>query len=74
MTFDQALPWLREGTRITRRGWSGKDMWLGIYQPDSDQSIVAMTSEFIYLRTSTGERVPWTASQTDILAIDWWVL
>ncbi len=30
-----------------------------------------MTLPFVYMRTVTGDLVPWLCSQTDLLATDW---
>jgi hypothetical protein len=68
MTFSQALELLKDGVRIRREGWNGKGMWLALQVPDA---LSKMTLPYIYMRTVTGDLVPWLASQTDILASDW---
>lgn len=59
---------LRKGYRVTRIGWNGPGQYLGIWEPTTNDD---MTLPFIYIRTVQGDLVPWLASQTDILAIDW---
>jgi hypothetical protein len=43
-------------------------MWLKLQRPDSNSK---MTLPYIYMSTVTGDKVPWLASQTDLLAEDW---
>jgi len=68
MTFGEALEQLRIGGKVYREGWNGKGMWLALQEPDENSK---MTLPYIYMSTVTGDLVPWLASQTDILAIDW---
>lgn len=68
MDFGKALEALRAGQRVTRRGWNGRDMYVALRMPDAHSS---MTLPYIYMRTVTGDLVPWLASQTDLLSSDW---
>lgn len=68
MDFGAALAALREGKHVARTGWNGRGMWLGLQLPDGTSK---MTAPYIFMRTATGELVPWLASQTDMLATDW---
>lgn len=76
MDFGQALHALRNGVGVSRRGWNGKDMWISLQEPDSFSE---MTLPYLYLNYPpcdahpNGARVPWLASQTDLLAQDWYV-
>ena len=67
-TFGWALIQLKSGERVSRMGWNGKNMWLGLQVPDENSK---MTLPFIYMSTAQGDLVPWLASQTDMLATDW---
>lgn len=67
-SFHLALMALNKGRRIARKGWNGKGMWIELQIPDEHSK---MTLPYIYMRTAQGDLVPWTASQTDILANDW---
>lgn len=69
--FGRALDALRAGGYVTRAGWNGKNMWLGLQVPDANSK---MSLPYIYMCTAQGDLVPWLASQTDILAGDWEVL
>lgn len=68
MDFGQAIAVLKNGNRVTRAGWNGKDMWLALQRPDQHSK---MTLPYIYMKTVQGDLVPWLASQTDVLAEDW---
>lgn len=67
-SFGIAIEMLREGHRMTRRGWNGKDMWVELQTPDEHSK---MSLPYIYMRTADKQYVPWVASQTDMLAEDW---
>ncbi len=66
--FGQALMTLRQGNRVARYGWNGKNMWICLQFPDVKSK---MTLPYIYMKTAQGDLVPWLASQTDLLASDW---
>jgi hypothetical protein len=74
MTFGLALECLKKGMHICRAGWNGKGMWLELQRPDSHSK---MTLPYVFLnypadaQNTPGARVPWLASQTDMLAEDW---
>lgn len=67
-TFGWAVEALKAGQRVTRSGWNGKGMWLGLQRPDSHSK---MSLPYIYMKTAQGDLVPWLASQTDVLGEDW---
>lgn len=69
--FGYALSALKDGRRIARDGWNGPGQFLELQTPDAHSK---MTLPYIYITTVTGDRVPWLASQTDLLAKDWVVL
>ena len=71
MTFGAAIEILKSGGYVQREGWNGKDMWLGLQEPD-DQS--KMSLPYIFMSTVQGDLVPWLASQTDMLSEDWMVV
>lgn len=83
--FSAALRRLKEGDKLQREGWNGKDMFiflvpgstfkvnrpplLGIYPEGTEINYHA----HIDMKTADGQIVPWIASQTDLLADDWQV-
>lgn len=69
--FGKALEWLRAGMRVHRAGWNGKGMWLELQRPDANSK---MSLPYIFMKTADDHRVPWLASQTDMLANDWGVI
>ena len=68
MDFSTALQNIKEGARAFRSGWNGKGMFVALAQV-TEHSFV--TKPYLYMFTADGERVPWLASQTDLLADDW---
>lgn len=74
MTFGDAVEALKAGQKVARAGWNGKGMWLELQRPDEHSK---MTLPYVYLnypadaQNTPGARVPWLASQTDMLADDW---
>ena len=68
MNFGDALHCLRNGERVCRAGWNGKNMWIALQVPDEKSK---MSLPYIYMYTADKKLVPWLASQTDILAMDW---
>lgn len=77
MDFGSALICLKNGYKVARKGWNGVGIFIALQCPDEDSK---MSSPYIYIDT-TGlqtdnpnapkSRVPWLASQTDMLAEDW---
>lgn len=75
--FGEALDHLKEGRKVRRQGWNGKGIFLELQVPDVNSK---MTHPYIFIDT-TGlqtdneaapkDRVPWLASQTDMLSEDW---
>ena len=80
MKFGKALEALEDGKKVARQGWNGKGIFIELQRPDENSK---MTSPYIFIDT-TGlqtdneaapkSRVPWLASQTDMLADDWVVV
>jgi hypothetical protein len=70
MNFGDAISALKEGKRVSRTGWNGKGMWLELQVPDAHSK---MTLPYVYLNYPRA-RVPWLASQTDMLAEDWGIV
>ena len=74
MNFSKALDEIKAGKRVARSGWNGNGMWLELQVPDAHSK---MTLPYVYLNypddsaNTPGARVPWLASQTDLLADDW---
>lgn len=85
--FGRALAILREGGRVARQGWNGRGMWIGL-QPGYPDGVSANANAaavygvapgekiiirpYLAMRTVNGEYVPWVATQSDLLAGDWY--
>lgn len=79
MRFGEALLLLEVGYKLARKGWNGNGIFIELQVPDENSK---MTHPYIFIDT-TGlqtdnpdapkDRVPWIASQTDMLAKDWQV-
>ncbi|VVC75963.1 hypothetical protein AQUSIP_12640 [Aquicella siphonis] len=83
MNFSEALNLIKEGKRVSRSGWNGKNMFLylvkgsefivnrppllGIYPEGTKTKYHA----HIDMKTSQGYCVPWVPSQSDLLSEDW---
>ena len=79
-SFGGALEHLKAGHEVSRLGWNGKGMRLKLQVPDANSK---MTLPYIYIEYPVnpehhahpqGCKVPWLASQTDLLADDWVVV
>lgn len=75
--FGKAIEYLKLGYRVARKGWNGKGIFLELQTPDEHSK---MTSPYIYIdstnlettnKSAVKNRIPWLASQTDMLADDW---
>lgn len=72
-TFGWALELLRAGRKVARTGWNGKGLWLEYHKPmpEVDLPYIRMSYPVHSASYPMGARVPWLASQTDMLAGDW---
>ena len=66
--FGEALAFLKAGMSVRRSGWNGKTQFLQMQLPDGNSK---NTLPYIFIVTEQKQRVPWVASQTDLLASDW---
>jgi len=86
MNFSKALELLKQGQKIARTGWNGKDMFLYLVygsqfevnrKPLNEvypEGTVVTYRPHIDMKTADGDHVPWVASQSDLLASDWYVV
>lgn len=85
MNFSDALYHIKRRYRLSRKGWNGQDMFVFLV-PDSTFEINRQPLLHLYpegtqvsyqshidIKTSDGTILPWTATQTDILAEDWFL-
>lgn len=85
MNFGLAIEAMKKGCKVARKGWNGKGMFLyhvpaAAYPPATDVAKEAFGGEdvpygaYIAMKTAQGNVVPWLASQTDMLADDWYIV
>lgn len=85
MTFGLAIEAMKKGMKVARHGWNGKGMFLyhvpaAAYPPSTEVAKAAFNGEnvpygaYIAMKTAQGNVVPWLASQTDMLADDWYIV
>lgn len=63
-----AIEALHDGKKMARTGWNGAGQFIQLQVPDENSK---MSLPYVYITTVSGQRVPWLASQTDLLATDW---
>lgn len=83
MSFGQAIELLKEGKRLQREGWNGKNQYIelatNISYVNANKEIINVNHEAIgnkaiaFVGTS-GVQLGWLASQSDMLANDWKVV
>jgi hypothetical protein len=66
--FSWALERVKSGRAIFREGWNGKGLLVKMQIPDQDSK---MNMPYLYIQYPNGDKCPWLASQTDIIADDW---
>lgn len=66
--FGEALERMEQGRFLTRRGWNGRGMSVTIRQLQAGDPF---TQPYLVMYPDAGQCVPWTISQTDALAKDW---
>jgi len=71
MDIGAAILEMRLGERVARQDWNGPGQYLELQKPDEHSK---MTRPYVYIKTVQGDLVPWLASQTDLLADDWFVV
>lgn len=80
MDFGGAIRELKDGKSLYRKGWNGKGICIRLMKAGDS---LDMTQDYIYIDTTNlktenrdapKSKVPWLASQTDMLANDWEVV
>jgi hypothetical protein len=80
LTFGEALEVLKSGFYVARSGWNGKGMWISMVPKHNLSTLEASTLPYLVINYpakldgSRGDVCPWLASQTDILAEDWYMV
>lgn len=80
MDFGKAIQLLKEGHRVQRNGWNGKNQYIELannisYQNANGEIInaehEAIGNKAIAFVGTSGVQLGWLASQADMLAEDW---
>lgn len=84
MTFSTALIELKNGKRISRSGWNGREQFIVLAYMKScitdagevinDPAHPDIGTQFLLLVDSRGYQCGWVPSPTDILSDDWIIL
>lgn len=84
-SFGWAITRLKNGSKLARSGWNGKNMFIYYVEankyPASGNKMGTMVGVFeddmvpyqayLAMKTAQGTVVPWLASQSDVLDVDW---
>lgn len=70
MDIGQAVYFLKGGKQLTRKGWNGNGMYLQLVEGGVNDNGMKCR-DAVVMKTVDDEIVPWTCSQTDLLALDW---
>lgn len=65
MNFSTALMALKEGHKVTRRGWNGKGMFVQMVEADDEYDA------YFLIKLTNGHFSSWLPSSADLLAEDW---
>lgn len=84
MNFGLAIEAAKKGLRVARAGWNGKDMYVFLAESIEFTTMADMSefgdqevevSDLLVLRTAQKTLQPgWLATQSDILADDWYIV
>lgn len=82
-SFGQALAYLKAGSKVTRKGWNGKDMFVyyvpaNEYPAERGSNVQGMFAHdlvpyrhYLALKTAQDDVATWSPSTSDALAEDW---
>lgn len=83
MNFGQAIEVLKQGGRVSRKGWNGKNQYIelarNISYTNASGDVVnaehdAIGNKAIAFVGTSGIQLGWLASQADMLAEDWQIV
>ena len=77
--FGEAIYALKIGARVTRKGWNGQGQFVMLCDENGPYTLQSTgrtysRRPYMYLKAADDTLVPWTPSQSDVLAEDWIVL
>lgn len=80
MTFGEAIEKVKEGAKISRQGWNGKEQYIELatclsYKNLNGEIVNAnhdnIGNKALAFVGTSGVQIGWLASQADMLADDW---
>ncbi len=80
MTFGEAINEVKEGAKIARKGWNGKNQYVELATRISYMNVQgevvnceheAIGNKALAFVGTSGVQIGWLASQADMLANDW---
>lgn len=80
MDFGESIRCMKQGKRVARKGWNGKNQYIELatkisYVNASDETVnaehSAIGNKAIAFVGTSGVQLGWLASQADMLAEDW---
>ncbi len=75
VSFSAALAFIKEGKRVSRKGWNGKDMWIELIEAGNAMCGQFAMQDCIGMKTVDNVMQPgWLASQADLLDEDWFIV
>ena len=79
LTFGQALELLKNGHKLAREGWNGNGIFIELMQfvqPTENLPYIFIDTRGLKTENPKAPKgkVPWLASQTDMLAEDWQIV
>ena len=85
MTFGLAIEAMKKGCSVARKGWNGKDQFIYLIKGSAMQKVLKYgygeymgeptIVDTIAIKTASNQiQIGWLASQTDMLAEDWYVV
>ena len=84
LTFGEALAAMKDGERVARLGWNGKNQYVFLahdadFVTDADISaydqLEVEVADMLVMKTTKDTFQPgWLASQADMLAEDWYIV
>ena len=72
MNFGKALEALKEGKKVARAGWNGKDMYVQLHKGGDYE--FSELNPFFVIKNVVNSFNTWVPSISDLLAEDWTVL
>lgn len=69
MNFSEALNALKQGLKLARHGWNGKNLFVCLEMKNP-----SLENPLLFITYPNGSKYAWLSSQGDILAEDWFII